>query len=262
MKEANGKVQLPSKEILNRYFMGYRPRWDVIYTMYDQTSVDNSITEVDPTEVINNYSHDINMFLGANCSECDKLDFEAVKRLFLSGRYYTKENLKKLNIGFDFSDVPNIDLSNNDFEKNDFVWDFNDFLVKIYQDVYSYVYPAFVYDIEKAIEEDETEFDTYGTFHGYASEYITKKMQEIINPIMKKLIPNLKNTNIKILINFSNIGHLYELIEEILKSGFFDGCYIKVLNCRHDFSERMGLSENNFELYQYLINLSRKRKKS
>ena len=81
---------------------------------------------------------------------------------------------------------------------------------------------------------------------------------------MTKLIPNVKNTNIKILFNLKGIGLncLYELMEDILKNGFFDGCYIKVVDYNSEFSERMGLSENNFELYQYSPNISRKRKKS
>lgn len=258
------KVELPSKEVLSHYFMEYRPQWDVILTKYDQIKVDRSIAEVDPTEIVNRYTHYINMFLGANCSNSNILDFDAVKWLFLSGRQYSKDNLKKLNIGFDFADVPNIDLSNNDFGKYNFVWDFGEFLNQIYHNVYSYVYPSFSHDFTEAITEDEEEFDTYGVFHGYSSAYVTRKMEEIIKPIMTKLIPNVKNTNIKILINLRNIGLncLYELIEDILKNGFFDGCYIKVVDCCHDFSKKMGLSENDFEFYQYSPNVSRKRKKS
>jgi len=68
--------------------MSYRPKLDVIFTKYDQISVDISLSKIDPTEIVNRYSHRINMFLGANCSNSNELDFDAVKWLFLSGKRY------------------------------------------------------------------------------------------------------------------------------------------------------------------------------
>jgi len=262
MEQVNGNVQLSREEILSRFFVSYQPRWDVLSTRYAQISVDKSIAEIDATEVVNN-SFYIDMFLGANCSDSNKLHFDDVKRLFFSGEQYSEENLRRLSIGFDFDNVPNINLSNNDFGKYNFVWNFGNFLLQIYHNVYSYVYPSFAYEFKEAIEMDEEEFDTYGVFHGEASTYVTKKMEEIIKPIMTKLIPNVQNTNIKILINPSGIGLncIYELIEDTLKSGSFDGCCIKVVDCRRDFSEKMGLSENDFEFYQYSPNISHKRQK-
>ena len=75
---------------------------------------------------------------------------------------------------------------------------------------------------------------------------------QVIKQIMKKMIPNIQNTNIKILINFSDqwLNYLKDLLEEVLKSGYFDGCYIKAEDCHEDFSERMGLSKNGFEYYK------------
>ena len=172
MEKINNKVQFAREEILNRYFMAYRPIWYVISTQYDQISVDKSITEVDATTVVNLYSYRINMFLGANCSNSNELDFEEVKDLFLSGKRYSKENLKKLNIGYDFDKVPEIDLSNNDFGKYNFVWDFGKFLFEIYKNVYSYVYPSFAYELKEAREEDEAEFEVYSVFSGEATEYV------------------------------------------------------------------------------------------
>ena len=263
MEELNVKVQLPRKEILSRYFMAYNPIWYVISTKYDQISVDKSISEVDATSIVNLNAYSINMFLGANCSNRNELDFEAVKSLFLSGRRYSKENLRKLNIGFNFDKVPEINLSNNDFGNYNFVWDFGDFLFEIYRNVYSYVYPSFAYELMEALKEDKEEFDIYSVFSGEASEYVIKKMEEIIKPIMVKLIPNVKNTNIQILINFRNMSSncLCELMEDILKGGNFDGCYIKAENCNPEFIEKLCLSENDFELYQYQPNISLKRKK-
>lgn len=261
MEQINSKLRLPSKEILSRFFVAYNPIWYVISTQYDQISVDKSITEIDATEVVNYYSTHINMFLGANCSNSNNLNFNAVKWLFLSGKQYKKENLKKLNIGFDFDNVPEINLSNNDFGQYNFVWNFGEFLFEIYRNVYSYVYPLFAHELKDALTEDEDEFDIYGVYSGATSEYVIKKMEEIMKPIMVKLIPNLKNTNLKILINLRNMGSncLYEIIEDILKKGNFTGCYIKAENCNPEYIEKLGLSENDFKLYQSKLNASLKR---
>ena len=169
MKQIINKIQLSSKEILNHFIVGYRPQWNVISNKYDQINVDKSITNLVPTEIINQYSDSINMFLGANCSNNDKLDFNAANYLFLSGKQYSKDNLQKLNINFDFDCVPNIDLSNNNFGSYNFIWDFGTFLNQIYNNVYLYVYPSFSHELKAAIIEDEEEFNTYGTFNGNAS---------------------------------------------------------------------------------------------
>ena len=82
-----------------------------------------------------------------------------------------------------------------------------------------------------------------------------------MKPIMAKLVPNVKNTNIQILIRNIGSNCLCELIEGILKRGNFDGCYIKAENCNSEFVEKLGLSESDFELYQYQPNVSLKRKR-
>ena len=94
MEQQNNKIQLSSKEILSHFFTAYYPQEYVVSPLYyDQVCIDKFISEIDASEVINNYSHYINIFLGANCSNSNKLYFERIKRLFLSGENYKEENL-------------------------------------------------------------------------------------------------------------------------------------------------------------------------
>lgn len=257
MKQVSGKIELPHEEILKRYFKTYCDT--DFFICHDQILADKSLEEIDATEVVNRYSTYINMFLGANCSDNENLDFNAVKWLFLSGKRYTKENLTKLHLDFNFEKVPSINLSNNDFGKYDYVWDFGKFLGQIYQNVYAYVYPYFGCELKEALEEDEEEFNVYGATHGEATEYILNQMKDIIIPIMTKLIPNVQNTNLRILINLKGLAskRIFQLLEDLLKRGNFDGCYLKLENCNPEFTEKYGLSENDFEFYQ--CSQSRKR---
>lgn len=255
MEQQNNKIQLSSKEILSHFFTAYYPQAYVVSPLYyDQVRIDKFISEIDASEVINNYSHRINIFLGANCSNSDNLNFEGIKRLFLSGENYNEENLKKLNIGFNFENIPNINLSSNDFSNYNFIWNFSDFLFEIYENIYTYVYKAFTHKISEARKEDEEEYIICGVFYGDSLSHVHKELEETIKQIMEKLIPNVKNTNLQILIDLKdkNSSLLYELIEDTLKKGYFDGCYIKAINCCQEFSEKTGLPKKEFEYYQYL----------
>lgn len=253
MNKSDGKVKLSNKQILGHYFHSYRPCSYVEEVKYYQISADQSLSEIDAVEVVNDYWFYLNMFLGANCTNSDKLDFEAVKRLFLTGKKYSKANLSDLAIGFDFDDVSSTNLSGNDFSKYNFVWDFGNFLSEVYQGVHDYVYPSFVRELKKARECDEEEFYNYGVL-GDSCVYVTRKMNSVIHKIIKKLIPNVQNTNLKIKLDMDHLytfNGRYELVEEILKNGNLDGCYVKVLHCDSEFVERLGLTKSNDKLYYY-----------
>ena len=262
MEQQNNKIQLSSKEILSHFFTAYYPQEYVVSPLYyNQVRIDKFISEIDASEVINNYSHYINIFLGANCSNSNKLYFEAIKRLFLSGENYKEENLKKLNIGFNFENIPNINLSNNDFSNYNFIWNFGDFLFQIYKNIYPYVYKTIAQKFYEARKEDEEEYIMCGVFFGESLSFVHMQLEETIKLIMQKLIPNIKNTNLQILIDLKdkNSSLLYELIEDSFKKGYFDGCYIKAVNCCPTFLEQTGLSKKEFEYYQYLPSKSLKK---
>ena len=93
-----------------------------------------------------------------------------------------------------------------------------------------------------------------GVFYGVSLSHVHIQLEETIKSIMKKLIPNVNNTNLQILIDLKNKNSLllYELIEDSLKQGYFDGCYIKAINCCSTFLEKTGISTKEFEYYQHL----------
>jgi len=246
MIKSNRKLKISMDQILQCYFQAYRPRVDVDEIKFRQIRTDKYLSEFDASEIVNRLYSSLNMFLGANCSGCEDLDFNAVKWLFLDARRYSKENLAQINT---LNDVAETNLSDNDF--SNYVWDFDKFLSKVGESVLEYVEPSYYHRFIEASEYDEYEFVNNGIL-GDECASVTKEMNERIKQIMKITIPNLKNTKLHIKIDMSKLYMDYEraVVKEILQSQKFDGCYVSVYNCSPEFIETFGIT-NRKQLYYY-----------
>ena len=212
MVKANRKFKISMDQMLKCYFQAYRPRVEVDEIKFCQIRADKYLSEFDASEIVNRLYSSLNMFLGANCSGCEDLDFNAVKWLFLNARRYSKENLAQINT---LNDVAAPNLSDNDF--SNYVWDFDEFLSKVGKSVLDYIEPTYYHILIEASEDDEYEFVNNGVL-GNACASVTRKMNERIKQIIKITVPNLRNTKLQIKIDMSKLymDYEYTAVKEIL----------------------------------------------
>jgi len=248
MNKSNKRVQIGVDEILKHYFCVYWPHQYAQTTKFRQICADKSLNEIDVTKVVNQFYLSIDTFLGANCSSCADLNFNAVVSLFLDSKRYTKQSLSGL---YNLENIEETDLSDNNFEDYDYVWDLGSFLYYVCNSVAELIEPYYDSRFKEAIEWDEYEFKNTGICGGICDR-VEKDMNKRIKEIVKKLVPNLKNTKLKIRIDKKGFyrGLAYELIEEILQSHKFDGCYIYAPNFSPSVLESLGIT-NKEELYYY-----------
>lgn len=212
------------------------------------------------------YAYDINILLGANC-ENSNIDFDLVNYLFLNSRYYSVYSLREAGVFKNLSNIPDINLSNNNFYGQE--WNLNEFLKVLFKKLELYRSDRF-YEQRKSITElIEEEYSIYGSAMSDTMEYESIIDREIID-IIKKLIPNLSNTKLKIKFNIPEMGSFAylatDIIVEVLSSGKFNGCYVEgiltgkeYIECENDkcYSVSDGIYIDGRKLYgQKNINFS------
>lgn len=182
---------------------------------YIQTFVDDFFINIDMSNFVKEYHNKINILLGANLSK-GNISFKDVKELFFESKVYTIDNLNKVGFFNKINKIPSINLTNNNFKGDD--WDFTKFLEQIYLILVKYI---------------EDKYDSNVNLNPLDDEYninLEKCITIDLANILDKLIPDLKNTGLKISYKpkFGDSKFKFNLFQFILQSGKFDGCYLDV----------------------------------
>ena len=213
MEQINNQniVKLTDEQLLNFFFTQHIIKNDIYYI---QTKVRTYMNEIDASHLIKNKGHKLDMFLGANC-QGSNISFDYIYPFFLVAEKYTNNRELWPNRIYSFLNVPDINLSNNDFSGNE--WDFATFLYKITNFVEEYFFQQY-------------QIENNSIYHQKDITIVENEINQKVAVITKRLIPNLKNTGLKIIfqpgtrMKFSKVA--YEIFEETLLSGKFDGCYV------------------------------------
>jgi len=212
------KIKLPNAILLELFF----EKKVFVY----QKRVETFFDRIDMTDFIKEYRKKIQILLGANC-EASNIEFEIAKKVFLTASFYSTSNLKEINIGdyININNIPNINLSNNNF--NGYEWQLDDFLIEIRKYVENYILDKYRDEIDELKDDMEDAFNQYGSTTSVDDSSLEKRMKRDIKILIQKIIPNLKNTKLRIKFDFSKLCcDDRKILEEILISDRFDGCYI------------------------------------
>lgn len=241
------KVKLSNESILKLFFEKEKTG-DKTYK-FIQSEVDSILDKIDMSDFISEYSHEINMLIGANC-ESSNLKYKDAYYTFLMPGFFTATNLGNIKALDKLKTIPETNLSNNDFSYCGEGWDLAKFLYVVRENVESYVSSKYSDEYRGICRVEELDFPETYVDNSYLENLQKQKISEL-KSLIKKLIPNLQNTGLKINFHPTSKQHLdridYEIISETLESKKFDGCYVsaELLN-ENGFLENIITAENKF----------------
>lgn len=241
------KIKVPNDLLLKEFF-ALRSADDEF--LYLQTSVESFFADIDMSDLVKNNvkftplclgddsrDYKLNMALGANCEKGD-VDYHSASRLFMRANVYTAENLRRVGALDKLDGIPDINLAGNDFSGE--VWDFRKFLVTVLKNIEGYVQGKYNHRFAEINDVEDLDFpETY--VDESSVNAIWKAIEDDTISLVSKLIPNLRETGLKIQFvpdckDFVPVV-AYPIIDEALASGKFDGCYL-------DFSFKLTCESN------------------
>lgn len=241
------KIKMSNESILKAFFQKEEYRGGT--HKYIQTEADPILERIDMSDFISEYSHDINMLIGANC-ENGNLEFKDVYYAFLMPEFFTATNLQNINATKNLEELPDTNLSNNDFSYCGEGWDLAKFIYIVRKNIESYIYSKYSDDYRDICKVEDLDFVETYVDDSYVENLQNQETHDI-KLLIQKLIPNLQNTGLKIKFHPTSKQLLewidYEIIYEALENKKFDGCYISAeLQNENGFLEDIISDENKF----------------
>jgi len=219
-------IKLPNEHILKVFFEKVKLRNGTY--KYIQREIELFFENIDMSDFIKDYSHHINMLVGANC-ESGNLKFNDAYYVFLNPQAFTAVSLNNINAIEKLEIIPDTNLANNDFRYCGDGWDLADFLYVVRKNIEPYIYSKYSSEYRKIYEVEDLDFTQTYVDDSYVENLQNRYLQDL-KKLIKKLIPNLQNTGIRISFHPSFSTPIddidYEIICEVLESRKFDGCYV------------------------------------
>lgn len=164
--------------------------------------------------------------LGVNLKKSN-IEYFKIENIFFNAKSYKKEKLLQTKLYDEIDSIDDIDLSDNDFSNS--TWCFDEFLYEVLAAVKDYVDQFYYSEFLEIKDAEDLENTSTYVDESYIQD-LYNRINKDIAKIINKLIPNLKNTKLKIRFKpervLSDMSFVDKIITDILNSGKFDGCYL------------------------------------
>lgn len=226
------KIKLSNEEILKYFFVENKNR-NYYTPMYSQCVAEKFLQKIYLNEFFDEYSDSISMLLGADLAgtkfKYKDIGFIELKNLFLNPHKYTGRYLGEIDAINRLQTLPMTNLSDIDLSGSE--WNLELFLGDLIDNLATYVKEKYKEELhqENKIWKQIEETPYILQFLDFDPNETSEKVTDDVIKLAKKLIPNLKNTKLKIMYRGSRMSSIdYDIINYALENGYFDGCNLQI----------------------------------